>query len=159
MLKFKKNNSEAKRLISEDRFCSNQITILLYAFSCFRINTKFTPTDIRICAPLGITVRCLHYIFAHTSATWLVLGIIKCFRQIHKLLSLDLTLTQVVSLTSPHFIPYWHFNTVPSPMSEFFKSPLLRRFPDFYDDVSILSFRRVLYVVCLLLGISPASEV
>ena len=26
-------------------------------------------------------------------------------------------------------------------------------------DVSILSFRRVLYVVCFLLGISPASEV
>ena len=26
------------------------------------------------------------------------------------------------------------------------------------DDVSILSFRRVHYVVCFLLGISPASE-
>ena len=28
-----------------------------------------------------------------------------------------------------------------------------------WSNVSILSFRRVLYVVCFLLGISPASEV
>jgi len=30
---------------------------------------------------------------------------------------------------------------------------------DISDVISILSFRRVLYVVCFLLGISPASEV
>ena len=36
---------------------------------------------------------------------------------------------------------------------------MFRSLVTIFREVSILSFRRVLYVVCFLLGISPASEV